>query len=619
MKNILSTIPLFFALILTLSSTVFASEAEYSKALYLISSKQYNEAITILNKLENDPEYSGDKSHLHFQLAVCYDQLGESEKAVGYAEQSIDENNEFDKPYLLLFDIHNKNNQFDEATYSLHSLVEVKPDSYEYFFTLGMMYGQYVKNSNLSVYSFEKVLEASEGQTIPPQYLENTYVNLSALYFERGDFKLAIETLNKAVVYNPELNGRFYNISNYFISKNMLKEAVYSVRCFVDNLTEEQKKNQAMLKVFAFLGRMYYLQDRPEALEYLRRGIDDPSKDGEICQALFDQMLGKNEKAQKELLALIDEKNIAITPYYALAKIYDDTGKKAEAYDYYISTALMLYSSGLDEACEQVLRKATVIKPKIQKVHEMLGRLHENQRQYSMAIYHYKLSDPDNEDLDTLLHIAYLYYFMEQDQEARGIISRAYKLDKQNPGTFFTDGVVLSSMDEHQAAVKRFEKAIQLEKGNSDYYFYLAMSQEKLKNYNGAVDSLKKAIELDDENTEYLNYLGYLYADNNDNLEESFKLLSKALSINPFNGAYLDSLGWLYYRKREYKQAEKLFIRAYRNLEAVDTYDPVVYDHLGDTYAKLGKAKRALHFWERALEYDKNNKTIQDKIKGAVK
>jgi hypothetical protein len=36
------------------------------------------------------------------------------------------------------------------------------------------------------------------------------------------------------------------------------------------------------------MGRMYFLQDRTEAMNYLRLGIEDNSVDGEISRVLFD-------------------------------------------------------------------------------------------------------------------------------------------------------------------------------------------------------------------------------------------------------------------------------------------------------------------------------------------
>ena len=42
--------------------------------------------------------------------------------------------------------------------------------------------------------------------------------------------------------------------------------------------------------------------------------------------------------------------------------------------------------------------------------------------------------------------------------------------------------------------------------------------------------------------------------------------------------------------------------------------DPVVYDHIGDTYAKLNRVPQALEYWEKAIALDPGNKTIAEKV-----
>jgi tetratricopeptide (TPR) repeat protein len=55
-------------------------------------------------------------------------------------------------------------------------------------------------------------------------------------------------------------------------------------------------------------------------------------------------------------------------------------------------------------------------------------------------------------------------------------------------------------------------------------------------------------------------------------------------------------------------------LRATRHLEEEDS---VVYDHIGDTYAKLRDTAQALTYWEKALALDKENQKILEKIENA--
>ena len=42
--------------------------------------------------------------------------------------------------------------------------------------------------------------------------------------------------------------------------------------------------------------------------------------------------------------------------------------------------------------------------------------------------------------------------------------------------------------------------------------------------------------------------------------------------------------------------------------------DPVVFDHIGDTYLKLRRVPQALESWQKALALDPQNKKLAEKI-----
>jgi tetratricopeptide (TPR) repeat protein len=94
------------------------------------------------------------------------------------------------------------------------------------------------------------------------------------------------------------------------------------------------------------------------------------------------------------------------------------------------------------------------------------------------------------------------------------------------------------------------------------------------------------------------------------NLDEAGELIKKALDAEPDNGAFLDSIGWLHFKKGEYEQALKNLNRAVENMKKEDA---VVFEHLGDTYHKLGKTTEALSYWQRSLSLEDNPK-VREKI-----
>ncbi|HPL18142.1 MAG TPA: tetratricopeptide repeat protein, partial [Spirochaetota bacterium] len=179
---------------------------------------------------------------------------------------------------------------------------------------------------------------------------------------------------------------------------------------------------------------------------------------------------------------------------------------------------------------------------------------------------------------------------------------------------YFFKGLLSIWQEDYPAAERNIQQAISLDEKSETYYFYLAIVMEKMSKLDLAIESLEKAIRFNPQSARAYNYLGYLYADNNMKIEESLSLIQKALDLEPNNGAYTDSLGWAYYRKGDYRAALEKLLAAEEQLRKANAPDPVVYDHIGDTYLKLGKVDSALRYWHRSNDMKKAD-AIEDKIR----
>jgi tetratricopeptide (TPR) repeat protein len=115
------------------------------------------------------------------------------------------------------------------------------------------------------------------------------------------------------------------------------------------------------------------------------------------------------------------------------------------------------------------------------------------------------------------------------------------------------------------------------------------------------------------------NDLGYIWADHNMNLEEAEKLIRKALDldrkrrkaaklpadVDRENGAYLDSLGWVLYKKKQFKEAKDVLLKA---VEDKESQHIEIYDHLGDVHLALGERDLAVQAWRKGLEIVGDNR-----------
>ena len=100
------------------------------------------------------------------------------------------------------------------------------------------------------------------------------------------------------------------------------------------------------------------------------------------------------------------------------------------------------------------------------------------------------------------------------------------------------------------------------------------------------------------------------------NLDEAETMIRRALQSEPTNASYLDSLGWVEFRKGQFDRALDDLLGA---VKAAEREDPVVFEHIGDTYLKLNRIPEALEAWQKALSLDPKNKNLADKIQTTKK
>jgi tetratricopeptide (TPR) repeat protein len=106
-----------------------------------------------------------------------------------------------------------------------------------------------------------------------------------------------------------------------------------------------------------------------------------------------------------------------------------------------------------------------------------------------------------------------------------------------------------------------------------------------------------------------MNFYGFLLAEKGAELDRAEELLRGALEREPENGYFLDSLGWIKFKQAQYENALEILRRA----TDVVGDDPVIWEHLGDTYRKLGRIEEAGEAYRRSLGIDPERDQVRDK------
>jgi tetratricopeptide (TPR) repeat protein len=252
---------------------------------------------------------------------------------------------------------------------------------------------------------------------------------------------------------------------------------------------------------------------------------------------------------------------------------------------------------------------------------ELLGELYLKKGNLEKAMRNFEQTLLiDSSRPENYLRLADLYLQLKQTDKAVEMMRTARGKFPDVPRIVFVLAVTLSQAKKHTEAMTAFAEAqAEAERSNQElltgeFYFQYGAAAEQAGLIDKAAELLRESIRLDPAvAAEAYNYIGYMWADRDVNLEEAGEMIKKAIEAEPDNGAFLDSLGWLHFKKGEYEQALKELLRAVENMKKEDA---VVFEHLGDTYQKLGKASEALSYWQRSLTLEDNPK-VREKIDAA--
>lgn len=161
---------------------------------------------------------------------------------------------------------------------------------------------------------------------------------------------------------------------------------------------------------------------------------------------------------------------------------------------------------------------------------------------------------------------------------------------------------------------KRYDEAIEAAKRSAvraqgdDARLSLARLLVLVHQRRGKMDlarkELEKIYEMQPKDPGVNNDLGYTWADEGLHLDKAEQMVRYALGEEPRSAAYMDSLGWVLYKKGDFGGAVHYLAKATR---AQNGDDPIIYDHLGDAYWRMGDRGKARASWRKAIDLAKED------------
>jgi tetratricopeptide (TPR) repeat protein len=521
----------------------------------------------------------------HFVEGMVFEENGEMDRALDAYRKVLNVDPGQSQLAARVAGLLIQEDDFPQAIDVLKDAIKANPNDAEPYQQLAFIYARYLKKTD------QAIDYANRAIALNPADVEG-YQRLVEIEVAAGQEKKALEALDRAnKVRSSDPNfwmhlGKLYMAILFKSDSQPKPDDLKRVNEIFKRAAEHAGDDPAILKDVAD----YYAasQQLKEAIPLYLRVLELQPEDANAREKLATGFILTNQrgKAVEMLEQIIKEHPDKYQPYDLLAQVLDDEARSLQR------------ANRIDEA-----------KAKFAKV----------AANYEQSL----LINPNH--AGTYLHLAELLVGPLKDP-SRGVqlLAEARRRFSGAPEIVYYLAIAQREAKQSQQAVATFEEALheaQLDQDddvvNAKFYFNYGAAAEQAGLYEKAADLLRKSIALDPANSaEASNYLGYMWADHNMNLDEAETMIRRALEGEPNNASYLDSLGWVEFRQGKFDQALTDLLRAAKTAERDD---PVVFEHIGDTYLKLNRMPEALEAWQKALTLDPKNKNLAEKVEGTKK
>jgi tetratricopeptide (TPR) repeat protein len=431
------------------------------------------------------------------------------------------------------------------------------------------------------------------------------YLNLA--YFYLNQLKkpnLALKYAQKAVAVDPKNFAGYQMLFEVYVA---LKQPADAESTLIKAQKLESNDPNFWLNLAELTIQLYAsdqgtfpAQHVPAVDTLLKKAAGYADNDGNVYAKIGDDYI------------LIDQVASAIPFYLRTLELNKDNA------DVRFKLAQSFLKNGQRDQAIHSLEEMVKNNPTKFEIYEFLARLYEEAGNKERALANYEqalLIAPDQPEL--YLGVAQAELSLKEYDRAIGTLQDARRRFAI-PQITYSLAIALSSAKRFSDALPIFEAALQEAEARQEelldgsFFFNYGATAEQAGLVDKAATLLKRSIELDPSKAaQAYNYLGFMWVDRNMNLDEAGLMIKKALDIEPENGAYLDSLGWFYYRKGDFARALTELLHA---ADLINPPDPVVCEHIGDTYKSLGNMAQALAYWQKGLTLDPQNQSLATKI-----
>jgi len=533
----------------------------------------------LLLRLEN--EHKGD-ALAHFVEGMAFEENGEMDKALAAYRKVLDVDPGQAELASRVAVILTRQDDFPEAIDILKDAIKANPKATEPLLELAFIYAKYLRRTDQALDYVNRAISQD------PQNMD-AYGRLCEIAIAAGDEKRALQTLDRAATQKSDNAsfwvrlGKLYASIVFKTDRAAKPEEIARVNDIFKKAVEHAGDDVSVLKDLAD----YYAstQQITEAIPLYLRLLELEPQDTNAREKLATGFVLTNqrEKAVQMLEEIIKQHPEKYQPYDLLAGLLDDSARALER-ERKSDQAKAVFAKAAANYEQSLVVNPSRASPYLHLAELLLGPLKESER-------------------------------------AVKVLNEARQHFPQTPEIAYYLAIAQREAKHSQEAVATFEEALHeaelqgAEITNARFYFDYGAAAEQAGLFDKAADLFRKSIAIDPTNAaDAYNYLAYMWAEHNMHLEEAEQMIKLALQADPNNGAYIDTMGWLEFREGKLDQALVDLLRAAQKLTRDD---PVVFEHIGDTFAKMNKMAQALDAWQKALNLDPKNKNLSDKIDNA--
>jgi tetratricopeptide (TPR) repeat protein len=527
------------------------------------------------------------KAGVYYALAKNYLNVNKLSQALEYSNKALALDSTQIDYFELLSEIYLAARLPDSAAYVLSKIISMDSTNVDAYYRLARVYESKKPDEAISIY--QKITNI-----IGPDW--DVLMRVSELQANLGNFKDAASSIEQILTIDPENQGLKKLLAEYYQKANLYKDALKEIddvlKVNPDDLDAHDRKAQIYLAENQWdtaAAEFSYILKQPNVPLDLKIRIGT---------AYFQQSF----------------KDSTLIP---IAKnFFKNIDKDTADWQVKMYLGAIALNEKDDSGAVEYFKSATQLASWNVEAWVRLGGIYFDNRKYDDALK--VMSEAITyfpEDFRVNLILGLSLSQLNRNDEAKVYLQKAVELNPKDITALSAFGYTLSQLKDNDEAVIYLKKALSITPDDVNLLGTLGLIYDTQKNWNECDSVYSKALSIDSTNALINNNFAYSLSERGIKLDEALKMAKIAVAAEPKNSAYLDTMGWVYFKSGNLDSAIGYINKAI----VVGGDKPDILEHLGDIQFKMGKKDKALETWEKALNLDKNNTELKQKVeKGEI-